>query len=404
MKLKGHSSRKHALFSPSASERWTLCPGSIALSKIAPPQKESVYAREGTRAHECLEFIVKRYHDLDNAVDAAFKKWPSAMVFHAKRTADLLFSDLLRPSPDAELLVETKVHMRSVKEVSGTLDYAWVDHFGTLTVIDYKYGAGVTVHTEDERGNPNPQLMIYAAGAAAKFGYDFERVRIVIVQPRVYDKDEIPIQSTYVSIPKLKEFELKIADAVEAALEPDAVQVPGEHCRWCPGLTICEANSKKALVQANIAFDIEADEGIEAMPVVPLLRNEDLPKLLDACDRLDFWIKAVRERSHQLAEDGVKIPGYKLVAKKAQTTWIETAEAAALKRFKLDAFKLEKKFLTPKQFLKSVGDEGIDFVKKYTLSISSGSHLVREDDKRSELVNTSLFDIEEDDDLDEWSW
>src|SRR5690606_41993378 len=51
-----------------------------------------------------------------------------------------------------------------------------------LEIVDLKYGKGVQVDAEG-----NPQLRLYALGAYNEFGalYDFQTVRMTIVQPRL---------------------------------------------------------------------------------------------------------------------------------------------------------------------------------------------------------------------------
>ncbi len=392
-----HSHRKHSLFGPSGAERWLECLGSVELSKTAPPQKESPWALEGTRAHECLEYIVRRYGDRRSAKQEALSKWPSDMVEHCFNAADIIFSPKLRPSPDAELMMEQRVVLRSVKAIYGTLDYAWVDHFGMLVVIDFKYGAGVTVFAENEEGEPNPQLMLYAAALASTHNFDFEKVRIAIIQPRVWAADEDPVSMRDVSIKELKEFIKRVEKAVAIASKPGAPLKAGDHCRWCPSVSTCPENSSKALTEAHVLFDIE--EGIQAAPDPMLVTPETLPTLLEACSKLEVWIKAVRERAHRLAEDGEKIPGYKLVPKKAQRQWLPEAESAAAAKWKLEAFRLRTEFLSPAQLEKALGKEAKEFTAKYTVSLSSGATLVSESDHRSELIRTSDFDFEDDEEF-----
>lgn len=393
-----HSKRKHSLFGPSGAERWMECPGSVELSKTAPPQASSPWAEEGTRAHECLEFIVKRYQDCKAARKEALEKWPSDMVDHCCNAADIIFSPKLRPV-GAELMLEQRVVLKGTKDIYGTLDYAWLDHFGVLTVIDFKYGAGVTVFAENEEGEPNPQLMLYAAALASHHNYDFEKVRLAIIQPRVWDADEDPVSIREVPIPELKKFIKKVQQIVAIAMRPGAPLKAGEHCRWCPAVATCPENSKLALDQAHIAFDIE--EGVQAAPDPMLVTAETLPALLEACGKLELWIRAVRERAYQMAEAGEKIPGYKLVARKAQRQWLPGAEAEAEKKWDWLAYKLEKTFLSPAQLEKSHGAEAKEFTKKFTVAISSGATLVSQNDKRSELISTSDFDFYQED---EYQW
>lgn len=400
MVAKKPSQRKHSLFGPSGAERWLECLGSVELSKTAPPQADSPWAKEGTQAHSCLEYIVKRYGDRRSTKQEALSKWPSEMVEHCLNAADIIFSPKLRPHGQAELMFEQRVVLKSkvTRDIYGTLDYAWLDHFGVLTVIDFKYGAGVTVFAENEEGEPNPQLMLYAAALASHHNYDFERVRIAILQPRVWGPDEDPVSMRDVSIKELREFIKKVERAVVIASKPGAPLKAGDHCRWCPALATCPENSKQALVDAHIAFDIE--EGVQAAPDPMLVTAETLPTILDACTKLEVWIKAVRERAHRMAESGIAIKGYKLVSKRPQRQWLPEAESAAAAKWKLEAYRLEKKFLSPAQLEKLHGDAAKKFTEKFTVSISSGATLVSENDKRSELLSTSDFDFEAEEEFD----
>ena len=56
-------SQKHAELSPSKSSRWIACPGSIALSREAPPQETSSYAQEGTAQHTVAENCLRKERD-----------------------------------------------------------------------------------------------------------------------------------------------------------------------------------------------------------------------------------------------------------------------------------------------------------------------------------------------------
>lgn len=370
------------------------CPGSVKLSLDAPKPKPTPYSIEGTKAHSCLEFLLLRYKDLRHAVLDAEKKWPKDMVQHALNTANAIHSARLKPSPTATGQTEQKVSLRTREEViKGTLDFAWVDVFGTLTIIDYKYGQGVPVFAIDEEGEPNAQLMLYAAAVAQANEFEFEKVRLAVIQPRVWAASEDPVSTAEVSIKRLRVFLDEIDEAIERAKKPKAPLVPGDHCQFCPAKVTCPEISTTALERAHIAFDI--DEGIQAAPEPKSFGANQLTSILDACDRLEYWIKAVRTHAHELAESGEKIPGYKLVAKKPQTSWIQGAEAKAHKLFGNQAFKATVKLLTPNQLAKVFKDEAEEFIKENTVSISSGTNLVSEMDKRSPLESgrNSVFDI-----------
>lgn len=383
-----HSDRKHAVFSASSSKRWMTCPGSVALSREAPPQAESVYAKEGTDAHECLEFLVKRFSNVLKAAAGAKKRWPDEMVEHCLTCSRIIFD--LRPSPSATLFTEQRVYLKSLgKGFFGTLDYAWVEDFGKLVVIDFKYGAGVTVDAEED-GKPNSQLMYYALGLVEKLGDDFESVDLVVIQPRVYAPGEYPVSSLTVPVRAVTAFREELHHAIMAANVSGAPLVAGDHCKFCPAAANCPELSTNTMAKADIVFDVEGGE-ILAAPQVNGLTAETLPKILAVCDNLEKWIDAVRARAFDLANGGAQIPGYKLVAKRAQRVWDKDAEDAAFQEFGQRAYR-EPELLSPSQLEKMHGKAGKEFAAKHTSAISSGFNLVPEKHKSPAVKTTSVFD------------
>ncbi len=387
-----HSKRKHSDFSASASHRWMHCPGSVALVKKAPPQKESKWAAEGTRAHECLEFVVRRAGNAEKAREEALKKWPEDMVDHAMKSSRTIYA--LKPSPTAKLLIETRVILKSISSsLFGTLDYAWVEEWGELVVIDYKYGAGVPVLPMDEdTGEANPQLMYYALGLALKYNFEFSRVKLAIIQPRVWREEEDPLTEGVVTIKALRDFEKAVKAAVLAAKVPNApLKATPEGCRWCAAASFCPEVSKGQMSEAGIAFDIET--GIEKLPDIQAIPAAKLSRVLDAADILETWIEQIRAHAFRLASEGEKINGRKLVAKRSVRRWLPEAEKLAADSFGGKAFKTE--LLSPAQLEKALGKDAKSFTEKYTSNVSSGYSLVPLKDKRAEVTNALAFDLDE---------
>ena len=56
----GHAERDHAILSPSSAKRWINCTPSALLAEEAG-SKSSVYADEGTLAHEIAEYALTKY-------------------------------------------------------------------------------------------------------------------------------------------------------------------------------------------------------------------------------------------------------------------------------------------------------------------------------------------------------
>lgn len=234
----------HATFSASGSERWLSCSGSIALCK-GIKDKPSAYAQEGTTAHEVVEFIMK--NDCSpSAVATARTRHPTSMVHHAVD----FYNHIVDIMPDgASLLCETKVELDFIEEgMFGTVDAAIVDLFGTLWVIDYKYGKGRAVDPKE-----NTQMIFYALGIAHKYDYNFENVKLAIAQPRIIHKDGF-FRTWEVSIDNLIKWIDIFKTGVEKAKDPFAELTPGRWCWFCPAKDICPATNEERFERVQSVY------------------------------------------------------------------------------------------------------------------------------------------------------
>lgn len=391
-----HSTRKHSDFAASSASRWLVCPASVELCKKVPPSIDTKASLEGTNAHECLEFLTRAALNGEEALLEAFNvaetKWPSPgkgydpeMLDHALDAAETIFD--LRPSETATLEIENKVYLSQIDErMFGTLDYAWIDLWGRLVVIDFKFGK-FPVEARYSDGRPNPQLMYYALAVAMKHDYEFEEVELVVIQPRAFRESESIYSSTKVSMKELTKFAAEIAGAVLEASKPNPKFVAtDEGCKWCPAKSICPELSKNALGDLDNPFDLETLDDVRPFDLEVTPRS--LPKLLNACDRLETWIDAIRAHAKELLEGQIKIDGYELVPKRAVRYWNKNAEMLAKHQFGDEVF--ERKMLSPAQFLKRFkGKNGEDFVERHTVFLSSGVNL------KATSKQNDVFDVEE---------
>lgn len=374
--------KKHAKFSASGSERWMNCPGSIALSEKAPPQFESEYAKEGTDAHSCVEaFLKDKDHPL--TVRAALKKkYPADMVKHAETTRNLIMG---RMTVDAILHCETKVKLPvSEPDQFGTVDAAIVEPFGKLTVIDFKYGAGIPVYPKD-----NSQLIYYALGLAHQYDYNFTEVELMIIQPRA-ETDEGPVRSHVMEIDELLAWRENFEAGIVAAKDPLSGFKSGKWCRFCPASTLCPEISTNALQEAQIDFDEVVTTGQVPMPETA----RDLTTLLKAADRLDFWVSELRAYAFNTLKAGGAVPGYKLVEKRAIRKWTEPIKAAKLAKNLFGSRAFITELLSPAQLEKLPGAK--EWVATQTSAVSSGLTMAEEDDKRPAVNPLADFDVIED--------
>lgn len=174
------------------------------------------------------------------------------IVTHAKDSAEFIYG-LHRKTEGSEGMVETRVYLDFIhKEMFGTFDGAVVEHFGTLHVFDYKYGAGKMVSPKE-----NLQMIFYAIGLAHRYHWNFKRVRVWIIQPRIKGYDgplfwDVPILD-------LRTYVARFREAVERVEREPDTYVEGTYCHWCKAKPVCplkrEAKTDKAIglfTRANI--------------------------------------------------------------------------------------------------------------------------------------------------------
>src|SRR5690606_28463258 len=65
--MTAHTGRAHAKLSPSAAHRWFPCPGSVRLSADVK-SKSSVFADEGSAAHELAQACLTHGNDADRYI------------------------------------------------------------------------------------------------------------------------------------------------------------------------------------------------------------------------------------------------------------------------------------------------------------------------------------------------
>lgn len=241
---RAHSERKHSKFAASASERWMNCPGSVELSE-GKPDRPSKWAEEGTHAHEVLESILSAALNL--WPDEAHKKCSKEMYDHGKRAAQFILT-LHERTPDSDVLVETRIYLDFIHdEMFGTFDGAVIDYFGTLHVFDYKYGAGTAVSAKF-----NLQMVFYAIGLAYRHHWNFKRIRMWIIQPRIKGYDGPTFWE--ISVRELQSYVPVFRAGVENVLKyPDRFK-EGPWCHWCKGKAECPLKLKAKQEAANMVF------------------------------------------------------------------------------------------------------------------------------------------------------
>ena len=246
--MSSHQERKHSRFSASGASRWFACPGSVSLSE-GVPSKDSIWSLEGTRAHEILEKMISRKTRRISAAEymAALASAPPEMIQFGNSAADFILA-VHREAYDAELMVETRVLLDFVHpDAFGSLDAAIVEPFGTLHVLDYKYGKSLV------RPENNLQFLFYALAVAHRYDWNFKRVRMWVLQPRVRGFDGFTFWE--ISIAELRSYVSVFKNAVDRVIKQPNQYAEGEHCHWCPAKSKCplklEGRNEKAMSVFN---------------------------------------------------------------------------------------------------------------------------------------------------------
>lgn len=246
--VSSHGGRAHSPFSASGAERWFNCPASVKLSE-GIVSRDTTWSIEGTRAHEVLEEVLTAR--IENRL-ALIERNPTRdtsreMINHAQKAAEFVIRKW-KEVEDSDILLETRVHLPHIHpQMFGTFDAAVISHFDTLHVMDYKYGAGHAVSPRE-----NLQMIFYAMGLAHLHHYNFNLVRVWIIQPRVRGYDG-PMYWD-MSIPTLMEYVEKFKKAVRNVEENPDHAVEGDWCHWCNAKKICPLKREAKIKKAQALF------------------------------------------------------------------------------------------------------------------------------------------------------
>ena len=350
----------------STAKRVIACPGSVALVDRMPPQPSSSYADEGTLLHDAIAEILE-----GDAAPAAFlgRKHGSAVM------TQNLIDDKLRVALDALNEIDPKQEMEyAVESRVGFGDFlpdvfCSTDLLGRFAdraiVLDWKFGDGVPVAAEE-----NPQLMFYAAAAmrteATRWAFEgVSDVELIIVQPP-------SIKRWTTTVERIQAFEQDLAAAVRTALKPDAPLAAGDHCRWCAAKPLCPlmTGAMDRLVKAKL----------DALPV------DQIARYMDQIPMVEDFIKGVQALAHRMIEDGVAVPGWKLVNKRAMRQWVDEDKAVAfLSSAGVEAW-AEPKAISPAVAEKALKKAKIELPADLVVAVSSGSTLAPESDPRPAVL------------------
>lgn len=403
----------HAVLSASSSKQWLHCPPSVRLQENFP-NESSVYAAEGTFAHEVCEYKVRRY--LHERV-----KRPQSEEFDTEEIEQItdiyaefvitIIEQMRQNGCEPLAFVEERVNYSHIAPSGfGTADMLIIgkdeNGKGLLHVVDFKTGKGVFVDA-----NHNSQMMLYALGGLAAYGfiYEIETVRMSIVQPRLDN-----ISTFECSRSELEEWGESIKPIAKLAYEGKGEQKPGDWCRFCRVKPVCKACADEALALCREdfldldagAFDETAEESDMTAPYEAdtqtavfkqpgLIPISELAETLPTLNRISSWIEAVFAFvSSEAINHGISIPGYKVVEGRSKRVFTDTKAVVdtAVQNGYTDLYK--QSLITLTEFEKMMGKKKFnELLGKFVAKPPGKLALVPDSDPR-EAVDLTTADQE----------
>lgn len=404
----------HALLSASSSKQWLHCPPSVRLQENFP-NESSVYAEEGTFAHEVCEYKVRKY--LKERV-----KRPQSEEYDTEEIEQItdvyaefvitIIEEMKENGCEPLAFVEERVDYSHIAPSGfGTADMLIIgkdeNGKGLLHVCDFKTGKGVFVDADH-----NSQMMLYAIGALAAYGflYDIEIVRMSIIQPRLDN-----ISTFECSRQELEDWGESIKPIAKLAYEGKGEQHPGDWCRFCRAKPVCKACADEALALCREdfldldagAFDDTAEESDMTAPYEAdtqsavfkqpgLIPISELAEILPTLNRISSWIEAVFAFvSSEAINHGVPIPGYKVVEGRSKRVFTDTKAVVdtAVQNGYTDLYK--QSLITLTEFEKMMGKKKFnELLGEYVAKPPGKLALVPESDPREPVDLTATPDQE----------
>ena len=313
-------SPKHARLPPSGAYRWTECTASVAFieaNAAALPRESSVFADEGTLAHELAAKVLTGASRLIQSADPD-------MLEHVRAYVEFVREKV---GPDDRLLVERRVPLFYMPDQHGTVDAAVIGK-KSIYIADLKYGAGVGVYAKD-----NKQLASYAESLIREIDMIEEvdpdtLVTLAIFQPRDRN-DSNAVRLWSLSRAELAEFVRPIEAAKDLILkgEVEFKADPDKQCRFCPASGICPTFAAYGLQAIENGTEVLAGAA-PTLPDVKGLTREQRNRVLIVKDALTDWLKAVEEQETHELMNGASPISFKLVEGRTQRKWKDEAEAA----------------------------------------------------------------------------
>lgn len=276
----------HSEYGASKAKTWRLCTASVAAVRKAkeegkiPKSKSSVYADEGTEAHNYAEACLLGKIPVEE-IPEQFRVHLEGYIAHCRaieaEAEKINVSHVTHFDPLN--LVEKKVPLFYRSTDRGTVDHAVISP-AFIHITDLKYGVGVKVDAEE-----NDQAMIYAMSLIDELvvmeGLGFAAdlpVFISIYQPRHRSFTGEP-DTWETTVGALREFSRGIVADYEAAKTnggEEGFNPSDAACMFCDLKGICCARAKTSFGGLPAELDVGADFDFEtdSKPGLPTKKKD----------------------------------------------------------------------------------------------------------------------------------
>ena len=361
----------------SSASRVMHCPGSVALVAKAPPKPSSSYADEGTLCHNAIDIILDKGKDPQEMIGMTYNDivMTQELLDDKVEVALDIFADEVDPDFEMEFMTETVVSFGDfLPGVFGSADV--LGRLGKRAIVlDWKFGSGVIVEAEESY-----QGMFYAAAAMrtpeCQWIFDgVDEVEIIIVQPP-------EIRRWVTTIDRIKRFENELVAALLEAKKPDAKLHAGDWCKWCAAKPTCPQMT--GAVERALKKDLST------------IKPEVITLYLGNWELLKEWGKSLEALAFQMLEngvaipavtnqDGIVVPGKKLVPTQARRSWVDEAKAKAYLLSKLPKDEVvSEDILSPAQAEKALKKAKLLWTpeeeQELIVKLSSGNKMVDDTD------------------------
>ena len=346
--IQDHTSRDHALLSPSGSHRWLNCTPSARLEDgLNKVDKGSAASEEGTVAHELAEYALTKFltgeyipliDELPVPKEIEENKYFSGeMVDYITEYVIFctdIYDRLASEGKMVSMTLEQKFDLRNyVQECFGSCDCK-ISTEDEIYVIDLKYGKGIKVEAEK-----NSQLMMYGLGMletlSASERAKIKTVKMYIAQVRLESFPEFIMSKADLVHWGIHELRVK----AKIAWNGEGKQVVGSHCKFCKFKAMCKAQKDMVI------NEFESHEEVKAITLT------ELSEVLNKLDAITDWVSAVKEYAFASLSQGHTVEGWKLVEGRSQRVINDVEEA--VKRLNEVGFPSDLLF---NKKLKGIGD------------------------------------------------